>query len=242
MDIRVLSGEELDAFDGARVYEIIDAELIEGVYYLIVDQENNRVSVTSLNTDGDINQTDLFTLMSRIDQLPEQYDENDDEVQQEADTDTLSWQGDIDLFLSGLLGVHAAVVQKDLATEFDTSAGGEEFQAQMLNPPDFGSANRDNPSHGRLGHDDVHGVVGTTQMDFDPSLDFGADISEPDDLTTGVPDVPASIDPNAGDVDPSELTPPDGGEDDSDQSDGSGEDDADAEVPSTGVRKVKVKS
>src|SRR5438105_2889727 len=93
VEINRLVGDEADRFMPCIVYEIMSDESIESVYYIIVDQDNNEISIISIKEDGEPNITDALILASKV---------KDDPTYQ--DSTIITWSDNIVGVLEDLLG------------------------------------------------------------------------------------------------------------------------------------------
>lgn len=202
-EVRRLSGPELDAFGNARVYEISDNETTEGVYYLIIDQENDRVTVAPITTEGTVNQSDALLLQSKIN-IPSEVDQSGSVV----------WEGaPLDQLLLGLLGEHSAIVLQDLHVDPSMIGGYDQgFDAAITS--DGGDA----AVFG--GIDSMDGIAtwstGPKNFEVDPAGEVG-------DLMGG--DGGGGLDMGGGEEggEPIDLEDPDGGEPEGSEEDEEGE-------------------
>lgn len=210
-DIRRITGDELAEFGDAMVYEVVDPDYVEGVYYIVVNLEDQSVTVTSLNVEGEANFTDLMLLQGKVDRDPQ-----DEGMSQ----DSITWTGDIDDVLEQLLGSHASIIQQDLA----------KGSTDLLDDPEASPSDRDDPSN--LAFDDMSHVVGDTSFDVSAGFDFDAGV---DPLANDEPEVPPSIDPDKGTVSPDDVNPDDLPPDDT------GDEDDDEEAPPGGIKRVQVR-
>lgn len=213
LQITRLTGDEVNnEFLNSLVYEVIDPNVIEGVYYMIINPQSKEVIITSINDEGTPNQVDLTVLASKIG-LESTSDQTEDNAL------VFNLDESFKDKLIDLMGNHSAIIIKDLeemskdGTEADikwtssmlgrdseisnvgddlanVSIGGFEFDPDPLLPLDSGNGDED------IG-DVASGGLGS---DFGGGGDFGGDVG-------GDFDMPDMEEPPEGEEPPPEEEP-----------------------------------
>lgn len=182
-EVRRLTGDELKAFGDAQVYEVIDNTTQEGVYYIIVDQDEQTLTLVSIDMDGNPATADLMILGSRIDEEPV-----------DDTSDYLTWKGDLEGKLKKLLGSHAAIITQDLqqvakeAARNTSLLGSDDDDVVRAMRFDFDpslSAVDQQPSGGVDGEDPAGGDGGGQLPSLPPSIDPERDTEIDIDGTDG---------------------------------------------------------
>ena len=116
-----------------KIYRVQDDDSLQGMFFVVIDQEERKLSISSIDLNGDPDEADLLLIAARIplDKPEEEGEDNDGYY-------TWGYIDDEDLAkkLVAITGEHAAIITKDLGLSDDLA--GDEWAAAM-------AAGGDNP-------------------------------------------------------------------------------------------------